>query len=174
MLFSSLIIFYSPSTGLIGNLNKVTVGTYGGFKGGMACGADLGVKIKIQKPNRDFCSVPLIAFSGGNTMTFEGTSLNDCRSVDFEVGLNSIRFWIYSTEHACINSITLRFSTPQGQVTFMGQPGSGFVGFGIGTTDLGYSLKNQSRKFKKKIYRHEKDIYISHTMCTTSEMILST
>ena len=62
MLFSSLITFYSISTGLIGYLTKVTVGTnYGDFM----CGADLGVKIKIQKPDRTFCSVPLPAFYAG-------------------------------------------------------------------------------------------------------------
>ena len=65
---------------MIGKLTKVTVGTYGGF----SCGADLGVKIKIQKPDRAYCSVPLPAFSRGDTMTREGAALGDCRTVDFD------------------------------------------------------------------------------------------
>ena len=111
MLFSSLITFYSISTGLIGKLTKVTVGTNEDVFG---CGADPGVKIKIQKPDRIYCSVPLPAFSRGATMTRAGSNLGDCRTVDFDVGLDSIRFWIYSTEKACVNSLTLRFSTAQG------------------------------------------------------------
>ena len=109
MIFSSLIIFYSPSTGLIGKLTKVTVGT---DNGKFLCGADPGVKIKIQKPDRAYCSVPLPAFSGGDT--FDVTNLGSCRPVDFDVGLDSINFWINSTEKACVSSLTLRFSTAQG------------------------------------------------------------
>ena len=114
MLFSSLITFYSISTGLIGYLTKVTVGTnYGDFM----CGADLGVKIKIQKPDRTYCSVPLPSFSAGDTMTRTGSNLGDCRFVDFDVGLDSINFWINSTEKACVISLSLTLFLPAKKVT---------------------------------------------------------
>ena len=145
MLFSSLITFYSISTGLIGNLTKVTVGTY---HGDFNCGADLGVKIKIQKPDRAYCSVPLPAFSGGDT--FEVTKLGNCRGVDFDMGLDSIRFWINSTEIACVNSLTLLFSTPQRQVTFMAQAYGRMWKYDT-TAEHIFSVKNQSRKFRKNI-----------------------
>ena len=114
---------------------------------GLGCGADLGVKIKIQKPDRAYCSVPLPAFSYGDTMTREGSNLGDCRFVDFDVGLDSIPFWIYSTEKACVNSLTLRFSTPQGQVTFMAG-GLGYFSYSPTAKQI-YSVKNKSRKFKE-------------------------
>ena len=131
---------------MIGNLNKVTVGTNGNRWG---CGADIGVKIKIRKPNGHFCSVPLPAFSGGDEMTLEGTNLGDCRSVDFDVGLDSINFWVYSTEKICVQSLRLWFSTPQGQVTFK----AGLVRYSK-TGEHILSAKNQSRKFKKLLYRN--------------------
>ena len=145
MIFSSLIIFYSPSTGLIGKLTKVTVGT---DNGKFLCGADPGVKIKIQKPDRAYCSVPLPAFSGGDT--FDVTNLGSCRPVDFDVGLDSINFWINSTEKACVNSLTLLFSTVQGQVTFMATSASSWFDYST-TAEYIFSVKNQPRKFRKNI-----------------------
>ena len=150
MLFSSLITFYSISTGLIGNLTKVTVGTY---SDGFDCGADPGVKIKIQKPDRAYCSVPLPSFSRGDT--FDVTNLGSCRPVDFDVGLDSINFWINSTEKACVKSLILLFSTVQGQVTFMATSASRRFDYSTTAKHI-YSVKNQSRKFKKKYLKKSK------------------
>ena len=167
MLFSSLITFYSISTGLIRNLTKVTVGTYYDIGASSAgCGADPGVKIMIQKPDGTFCSVPLPAFSAGNTMTRERAALGDCRFVDFDVGLDSIRFWISSTENVCVNTLTLRFSTAQGQVTFMGM--SSLMGTHSSiwfdyseTAEHIFSVENKSRKLKKFLNRNKKDLLVT-------------
>jgi hypothetical protein len=145
-----LLVWLSTSNveGLIGKLNKVTVGTSGGFFAELfGCGAYRGVKIKIQKPNHNFCSVALPAFSGGDTMTLDGTNLGDCRSVDFDVGLTYIRFWVYSTETTCIDTLTLRFSTPQGQVTF--RQGA-VTGSGSGGYTFNSEFNSRSQYVKKQ------------------------
>ena len=123
----------------------------------MGCGADPGVKIYIQKPNDDYCSVPLPMFDGGETKTLtRGNLTGDCKSVYFEVGRESINFWIYSKEFACVNSLTLRFSTPKGQVTFLAKAASGHY-YVYGTTSNGIinSVKKQSRKFKIFLCRNK-------------------
>ena len=151
----------------IGNLNKITFGT----KATWGCGADPGVKIYIQKPNDNYCSVPLPIFFGGETKTLiRGNLTGDCKSVYFEAGRESINFWIYSKEFACVNSLTLRFSTSKGQVTFLANNAASGDYYVYGTTSNGIinSVKKQSRKFKIFLCRNKK--CIRQIMCNASEM----
>ena len=146
-------------------MNRITFST----RAGLGCGADPGVKIKIQKPDRAYCSVPLPEFYAGDTMTRAGSNLGDCRTVDFDVGLDSINFWINSTEKACVKSLTLVFSTSKGQITFLANAAKGhFYEYGTTSNGIVNSVKKQSRKFKIFLCRNKR--CFRHTMCTTSEM----
>ena len=150
----------------IGNLNRITFGT--DYTWG--CGADLGVKIYIQKPNDDYCSVQLPRFNSGETKILTRADLTgDCKSVYFEVEGESIIFWIYSKEFVCVNSLTLLFSTSKGQITFLANAAKGhFYEYGTTSNGIVNSVKKQKRKIK--IFRCRNKRCLRHTMCTTSEI----
>jgi hypothetical protein len=126
---------------LTGTLEKVTIGV--GDDSTLSCGANPGVKINIQYKNGLYCSVPLPSLSAGASGHLN--NLGDCKLLDFEVGRESIDFWIYSTEYICLYRIELLFSTQTGQkVTFSDNVGEDSYWRYSTTIEYIFSLEKQS------------------------------
>ena len=147
----------------MGTLNKVTVGIQDRY-GDDGCGLEAGMRIKIQHTNGLFCETgPLPSFWHGETLELYRSKqeMGTCANLDFEVGVEHIRFWIFSNEDVCVKSVTLQFLTPKGrQVTFRA-----CCGINHGNTisnSIVNQVKNQSRKFKLCLYRDKRRI--RHTM----------
>ena len=165
------LIFTRPLsvTGLTGTLNRVSVGI--ADLPGSSSGSDAGMRINIHHnnggdPNNagDYCQTgPFPSFGAGETLNLYQSrrEMGTCANMDFEVGVESIGFSIFSSEKVRFNWLELRFSTKKGQVTFT------TLGFGSwwihdGTTSNNRTVVNHvtnpSRKFRSYLYRSKRSV----------------
>ena len=126
-------------------------------RSGDSCGSKAGMRINIQHSNGLYCqTAPFPSFWHGEGLELYRSKqeLGTCANLDFEVGVDHIAFWVFSTEKVCVGKVILAFSTPKGQVAFDIWTNGGRW-FKHGTTSNGIVnyVTNQSRKFKICLYR---------------------